>query len=72
MKIYPNRANEHLYIDMTSQDVEEIALYDISGRKVVFNETYSKDGIDVKELPDGVYIVVVKTQWAIFKQKLLV
>ena len=72
LKIYPNPAQEYFYLDYDANDVEEVALYDISGKRVTFSQSYSEDGISIKGFPSGVYIVVMKTQGAIFKQKLLI
>ena len=61
--IYPNPVNDKLYIE-TEEEVEEVVVYDIFGRRQV-TETPSHQGgvvVDATELNSGVYIVKVVTE----------
>ena len=61
--IYPNPANDRLYI-ATETEVEEVVIYDIFGRHQV-TETPSHQGgvvVDVTNLNSGIYFVKVVTE----------
>jgi len=62
MKVYPNPAQHTLYIE-SSEEVEQVSVYDISGRTV---GAYSirpnpNPSIDISGLANGIYLVKVKT-----------
>ena len=60
MTIYPNPTDGILNVDLSSNDSAIISLIDISGKKVSEIQTNSyKTRINVSDLKDGFYIVVV-------------
>lgn len=61
--IYPNPANDKLFIE-TESEIEEILVYDIYGRCKIVKSQSRKDTkvlIDLSDLSKGVYFVNVKT-----------
>jgi len=63
--IYPNPANDQLLIQLPLTNYEgEIDITDILGRKVIikkFNQQTEKLKIDVRSIPEGVYLVQMRT-----------
>ena len=73
LHIYPNPASEFFFIDREHTAYEEITLYDMQGRQVLYKQEYqSEDGVTIRELPEGLYLVIARSEGVIFKQKLLV
>jgi rhodanese-related sulfurtransferase len=71
ISIYPNPTQEKLYFkNITTSLIEDISVFNIAG-KVVLNETsvWGNDGIDVSGLPNGIYIVRIKTSMQIVSKK---
>jgi rhodanese-related sulfurtransferase len=71
ISIYPNPTQEKLYFkNITTSLIEDISVFNIAG-KVVLNETsvWGNDGIDVSGLPNGIYIVRIKTSLQIVSKK---
>ena len=67
VKVYPNPASNTLYI-MSSETVEQVSIYDISGRMlqqtthaVMSSAVETSLTIDVSNLANGIYLVKVKT-----------
>lgn len=61
VKIYPNPANDFLYIDGL-QSSTELSLYNIVGQEVRHLSTQkSKEQISISELPSGMYLLQLKT-----------
>ncbi|MBQ4549236.1 MAG: leucine-rich repeat domain-containing protein [Bacteroidales bacterium] len=61
--IYPNPAENLLFL-ATEMNVEEIAIYDIFGRKIMSPEVYnstSQQVVDIADLTTGVYFIKVRT-----------
>ena len=59
VQVYPNPAQNTLYI-MSSETVEEVSVYDISGR-MLQQTTNPSTSIDVSSLANGIYLVKVRT-----------
>ena len=62
LKLYPNPVQHTLYIE-SSEIVEQVSIYDISGRIVRANSIRPKPSqeINVSNLANGIYLVKVKT-----------
>lgn len=66
--IYPNPVSDILNI-RTQEKILNVSLYDMSGKMV---NTQFRDGqINVSSLPKGVYMVIAKTEDAVYQQKLI-
>ena len=59
--IYPNPVKDKLYIE-TEEEVEEVVVYDIFGRRQVTETPSHQGSIDISELNSGVYFVKIKTE----------
>jgi rhodanese-related sulfurtransferase len=71
ISIYPNPTKGRLYFkNITASLIEDISVFNISD-KVLLNETsvWGNDGIDVSGLPNGIYIVRIKTSMQIVSKK---
>jgi len=65
VKIYPNPCKEEkVTIEFNNQEIKEVSLTNITG-KVVFIKTFplaeNKKQIQLNEIPNGIYIIKVKT-----------
>lgn len=57
--IYPNPTADYLNIASTKYDIQNVHIYDLSGKQML---SESKSRIDVSKLPSGVYMLIIKTQ----------
>ncbi len=57
--IYPNPTSDVLNIVSSKFDIQKVHIYDLSGKQML---SESKSRIDVSKLPNGVYMLVIKTQ----------
>ena len=73
--IYPNPANEHFFLDFSeAENVSEnmeIKIYDVFG-KLVFDKAKPAELIDLSELENGIYFVVLRIEQGIVKEKLII
>ena len=59
VRIYPNPANDILYIESTL-NIEQVGVYDISGRLLKQFSTINKDhNISINDLVNGIYLVKI-------------
>jgi hypothetical protein len=72
--MYPNPANKFVRIAQGEEPMKWINVYNIVGKLVVKlgNVTNSLVDMPVYQLPDGMYIVEIKTANSIYRQKLIV
>jgi len=56
--LYPNPANDHLFIN-SPQTISEIAIYDITGKEVLRLENISNNQINISDLKTGVYTLKI-------------
>ena len=63
LEIYPNPANEMLYID-TEVEIENVVIYDVYGRQQDNKTTRQQDmiSIDLSKLNAGIYFVKINTE----------
>jgi hypothetical protein len=57
--IYPNPANEFVYLSYDSNNVYEVLVVDVMGRMVWKNEVKSGESIDVREFEAGMYVLKI-------------
>ncbi|MEM6804677.1 MAG: T9SS type A sorting domain-containing protein [Bacteroidota bacterium] len=73
INIYPNPANEVVFLDQIVESFTSIELFDLNGNLVHKQNSYDPSlGISTAQLASGLYIIVAKLGNATFKQKLLV
>ena len=60
VKIYPNPTADFVYVKLNSKSkVEGAEIYDLSG-KLVFKTKLESEKLDLRNLPQGVYMIVFK------------
>ena len=57
VSVYPNPASERIYITGNSKSVVQVAFYNLSGQVMMLRNINPEGGIDISNLPKGVYIV---------------
>ncbi len=67
LSIYPNPVNTNLYID-TEGTVENIQIFNLKGQLIIAVKDNAKT-IDVSELSNGVYVIQVKTDLGIRRDR---
>ena len=61
-KVYPNPADDILYVELSGAGIANITLYDLQGRAVGANHDSPLQGIatlNVRNVPAGVYVLRV-------------
>ena len=65
LKIYPNPArNDRVTVSFQSPDIAEIRFMDITGKEVIkeiYDFPVQKAVVTINEIPNGIYIVQIKT-----------
>jgi len=75
IKIYPNPAGETLYVDVFDNSATNITMYNIVGSQLmtkVLNQNERRFEIDLSEMPEGVYTVLVTGEDFVYSEKVLV
>lgn len=74
MVIYPNPANEILYIGLTDIDLKQItniSIFNLSGKQVYSASEFEKT-IDIKGFEAGIYFIKIKTNQTEITQKFVI
>jgi len=68
--LYPNPASEKLFI-RSGKQVDEIALWDMQGRRLIYDTNLSgfNHTVDISALPQGIYTLVITSEGKQFFQK---
>lgn len=66
--MYPNPATDVLNIK-SQEKVLSVSVYDLSGKLI--NVPFSNGQVNVSMLPKGIYMVIAKTEKAVYQQKLI-
>jgi hypothetical protein len=70
--IYPNPAHSQINIKaVNSQALEEITIYDYTGRIILQKQNYALNSLDIAHLPNGIYQMQVKYKGQLFNQSFL-
>ncbi|OHX65071.1 T9SS type A sorting domain-containing protein [Flammeovirga pacifica] len=75
LNLYPQPANEYIFIDNLSQPIEELRAYDISGQlhSLQYNLEQNKTRINTSDLSNGLYIINIKTtDGQLYHQKIMI
>jgi hypothetical protein len=73
ISIYPNPANTILYIDNGDIAMQELLLYDVSGRLLKRVSVHvNTTSLDVSDLQNGIYLIKITTRDAAFVRKIQV
>lgn len=68
--IIPNPADDHISI-RSDQGVDEIDIYDISGKIMLRSNSLDKDKLSIEELPAGIYFVKARINERTITKKLI-
>ena len=71
-KIFPNPTNGILNIKLNNSIPANISLRSINGKLVIQKKLTENGTIDLTNLPDGVYTILIKTSTAVWTDKVLV
>jgi PKD repeat protein len=63
-EIYPNPANENFHITSSKQNIKNITLYNLIGKKIIVQSNISSNNlsVDVSKLPRGTYLVSIESE----------
>ena len=59
--IYPNPVRDRMYINGDTDNIKDITIISLAGARVLHVTAYNAGGIDVSNLTDGAYVVVLTT-----------
>jgi aminopeptidase N len=63
IKVYPNPTTGELRIENGEWRINNIEIYDISGKEIILNSQFSiLNSIDISHLPTGIYILQISTE----------
>jgi hypothetical protein len=71
IKVYPNPCRDMLTVGTDDGQPLEASLYDLLGREVARATPSSGSDIDTSTLPEGTYVVLVRSPLGIFQEKVL-
>jgi len=69
--VYPNPAQNQLTINTDGKTIESIQLFNVLGEKIMERNS-SNSKIDLLDIQNGIYFLVVKTNEGILKKKIVV
>jgi hypothetical protein len=70
IKIYPNPANNIIYIE-SDLSIEQIDIYDISGRKLKQFSTITNNQLSIEDLSSGIYLIKIAADKKEFISKII-
>ncbi|MEO8761377.1 MAG: T9SS type A sorting domain-containing protein [Bacteroidia bacterium] len=70
--VYPNPTSDFFTIETNTLENQLIDLYDVNGRHVLNKTISGKTPVDVKNLDNGVYNLIIKNSSTIFNKKLVI
>lgn len=71
MTVYPNPANDILYIDSNNEIIESIEIIDITGKSVFVMNNQEATSINTSSLNNGIYTLLIKTPNSIITKKFI-
>jgi hypothetical protein len=69
--VYPNPANEEVYVQVNGVDIEKITITDMSGKTVKIIDDHGTGKINVSNINSGIYILSVETSHGFMQRKLV-
>ena len=70
--IYPNPVKDRLFIESPNMALEQVNIYDLSGRLVFEQKNIFDDNLNISHLESGVYILKIKTSVGFVQRKLII
>jgi photosystem II stability/assembly factor-like uncharacterized protein len=71
INLFPNPANDFIMIDASKHNFNTIEIIDLAGRKLLI-QTLQSNRIDIRHLPEGIYIVLLKSKNEIHRSKIVI
>lgn len=62
LRVYPNPVTDFLYLE--GDNIENVEIYDVTGKPIIYQKYFSKP-IDVRNLQNGVYKIVIRDNFGI-------
>lgn len=72
IEVYPNPANEKLFIRNISNDVNRLILFDINGKEILQMEITGDSDINTSTLKAGIYSLNLETSEGVIKKKIAI
>ena len=73
IRVFPNPASSEIYVSTPNNEQSSITIFSLLGYKTKSVQTIGETTkLDVCDLPEGVYIVFVKTKYEIFSTHIIV
>ena len=69
IKLYPNPANDKLYISEKNYAVNSMEIFDVNGKSI--KSITKNSSVDVSNLPNGIYFIRIKTDKGEFNKKFI-
>ena len=70
--IYPNPANDIIYLKLLPERVKNIRMFNISGQVVLSKKDYYKNAVNIGKIPSGLYLMeIMDTNNKKFRHKLI-
>ena len=71
LKIYPNPAQDRIYIATTEGlDLQQVDFFDLQGKQILSTKVL-ENGIDISGLANGVYVLNIKTEKGVLQRKVV-
>lgn len=71
LRVFPNPANDHVHVNLSTRGRGELTLTDLGGREVLFNTlTSSHTTLDLSTLPAGTYVIQFKQETKLYTSQL--
>lgn len=71
LSVYPNPAQNQLTVNANGKTIESIQLYNVFGEKILESHLQNSQ-IDLTDVQNGIYFLVIKTSEGILKKKIVV
>ena len=73
ISVYPNPANDVVFITSTVQSGSEISLADLQGKELIATKlNFEKTSLDVSQIASGLYFLTIRMQERTFTRKVLI
>tara|TARA_R110001592_G_scaffold162584_2_gene395885 strand:+ start:8882 stop:10318 length:1437 start_codon:yes stop_codon:yes gene_type:complete len=72
LAVYPNPARDFVKLDLPNLGKKyQLSLYSLSGQVIIQKEQFSSDQLSVSELPQGVYLLRLKADDAVYQARFM-
>jgi len=72
LKLFPNPSADFIQLNTgDTDDVENISIYDLSGKKVLNISNYNNGKIDISKLSQGIYNIQIRSNGSLISKKII-